>query len=518
MLEFNVRHQRLTRIDVFDPAEKSVGYLQARFNFLTDEWKAADTVTLRAKNQAETAVHESKVTDGIATVPWEALDKSGAFSLSLFAKVGEVEITTAAYQVALRQTLDSGLETNPPTPAEFDKLKQDVADLQEQVEDMEHGSGVDEAELKAAVEAALEEAKESGDFDGPAGPAGPQGEQGPVGPQGEVGPAGPQGPQGDPGIPGEPGKDGYTPQKGVDYFDGKDGADGVPGSDGITPHVGENGNWYIGEDDTGIPATGPAGGQGLPGVPGEPGQPGKDGTSPTVSVSAIEGGYRITITDVNGTKTVDVLNGSDGKDGSNGQNGSNGKDGNGIKSDVLNADYTLTLTFDDGASYTTPSIRGAAGASGSNGKDGVSATHSWNGTVLTITSASGTSSADLKGEKGDTGAQGPKGDTGETGPQGPQGDTGPAGPQGEPGADGAKGDKGDKGDPGEQGIQGIQGIQGEKGEKGDKGDTGATGPQGPAGADGKTPVKGTDYYTEADKAEMVNSVLSALPTWTGGSY
>ncbi len=45
--------------------------------------------------------------------------------------------------------------------------------------------------------------------------------------------------------------------------------------------------------------------------------------------------------------------------------------------------------------------------------------------------------------------------------------------------------------------------------KGDKGDT---------GADGKTPVKGTDYWTAADKQEIVNSVLSALPTWTGGSY
>ena len=38
------------------------------------------------------------------------------------------------------------------------------------------------------------------------------------------------------------------------------------------------------------------------------------------------------------------------------------------------------------------------------------------------------------------------------------------------------------------------------------------------GASGKTPVKGTDYYTEADKTEMVNAVLAALPTWTGGSY
>lgn len=101
---------------------------------------------------------------------------------------------------------------------------------------------------------------------------------------------------------------------------------------------------------------------------------------------------------------------------------------------------------------------GATGAQGEPGEDGISVTHSWNGTTLTITSASGTSSANLKG---DTGSQGPKGDTGATGSQGP---------------------KGDKGDTGSQGP------------KGDKGDTGK------AGADGYTPVRGTDYWTDEDIA------------------
>ena len=41
------------------------------------------------------------------------------------------------------------------------------------------------------------------------------------------------------------------------------------------------------------------------------------------------------------------------------------------------------------------------------------------------------------------------------------------------------------------------------------------GPQGPAGNDGYTPVKGTDYYTEADKTEMVNAVIAALPVYDG---
>lgn len=38
------------------------------------------------------------------------------------------------------------------------------------------------------------------------------------------------------------------------------------------------------------------------------------------------------------------------------------------------------------------------------------------------------------------------------------------------------------------------------------------------GDKGDTPVKGTDYWTAADKQEIVNDVLAALPTWTGGSY
>ena len=35
---------------------------------------------------------------------------------------------------------------------------------------------------------------------------------------------------------------------------------------------------------------------------------------------------------------------------------------------------------------------------------------------------------------------------------------------------------------------------------------------------GLKPVKGTDYWTAADKTEIVNDTLAALPTWTGGSY
>lgn len=38
------------------------------------------------------------------------------------------------------------------------------------------------------------------------------------------------------------------------------------------------------------------------------------------------------------------------------------------------------------------------------------------------------------------------------------------------------------------------------------------------GADGKTPVRGTDYWTEADKQEIVTDVLVALPDGSEVSY
>nr|DAM16987.1 MAG TPA: hypothetical protein [Caudoviricetes sp.] len=46
----------------------------------------------------------------------------------------------------------------------------------------------------------------------------------------------------------------------------------------------------------------------------------------------------------------------------------------------------------------------------------------------------------------------------------------------------------------------------------------AKGKAGTDGAPGKTPVRGTDYWTAADKAEMVADVLAALPDGTEVNY
>ena len=67
---------------------------------------------------------------------------------------------------------------------------------------------------------------------------------------------------------------------------------------------------------------------------------------------------------------------------------------------------------------------------------------------------------------------------------------------------------------GTNGKDGKDGADGAKGDKGDKGDSGAN------GTDGKTPVKGTDYFTPSEIADITtnakNAVLANLPNevWT----
>ena len=111
------------------------------------------------------------------------------------------------------------------------------------------------------------------------------------------------------GDPGTAGKDGHSPVvtatksgktttisvDGAAIATVEDGADGKPGTDGadgVTPHIGENGNWYIGNMDTGKPSqgdTGPQGPKGDTGATGATGEKGTDGKS--AYAYAVEGGY-----------------------------------------------------------------------------------------------------------------------------------------------------------------------------------------------------------------------------------
>ena len=212
-------------------------------------------------------------------------------------------------------------------------------------------------------------------------------------------------------------------------------------------------------------------------------------------------------------------------------------------------------------------IKGADGASGGTGGSGGSGSEGlWYPTVSAegilswekSSAAAAPASVSIMGGKGDPGEKGEKGEKGDKGDKGETGAQGEKGDKGETGAQGEKGDKGETGAQGEKGEKGDTGgdrvyvgpeapddpkydiwldtdepalkiwlpsvsgagmlsweksasdaapeVVSIKGEKGDKGDTGAS------------PVRGVDYWTAADKQEIVDSTLAALPTWTGGSF
>ena len=183
-------------------------------------------------------------------------------------------------------------------------------------------------------------------------------------------------------VPLPEGPAGYTPRKGIDYFDGEDGytpqkgVDYFDGKDGYTPQKGKD---YF---------------------------DGKDGYTPQKGIDYFDGYTPV--------KGVDYFDGKDGYTPVKGKDYVDGKDGTSVTvsgvMESMDDGGINSVFFSDGKSLEvrngktgyTPQ-KGKDYFDGQPGKDGISATHSWDGTTLTITSASGTSSADLKGEKGDKG-------------------------------------------------------------------------------------------------------------------
>ena len=200
---------------------------------------------------------------------------------------------------------------------------------------------------------------------GPAGPQGPQGApgvQGETGPQGERGPVGPQGEQGTAGQDGAPGKsayeiaveagftgnvqewleslkgypgeDGFSPIVSAeaipsgtrititdavsstvfDVMNGEDGQDGAPGQDGA-----HGKSAYELAVEAGFNGTSA---EWLDSLVGTQGPSGASGFSPTVSTTPITSGTsgtQVTITDLTGSHTFDIMNGAKGDQGPSGE-------------------------------------------------------------------------------------------------------------------------------------------------------------------------------------------------------
>lgn len=291
----------------------------------------------------------------------------------------------------------------------------------------------------------------------------------------------------------------------------------------------QNGTWWLWDSekkayvDTGSPTRGETGAQGEQGKTGETGAQGPEGkqgkqgekgeTGNGIASTVLNDDYTLTFTFTDGTtyttptpirgaigptgaQGVQGPTGETGATGAQGEQGETGETGNGIASAVLNDDYTLTIHFTDGTSYTTPSIRGATGAQGKQGEKGD--TGSGFKVLGYYATESALSAAVTNPEPGD--AYG-------------VGSTDPYDIYIWDGVNSKWVNNGAL-----QGAQGEQGIQGEQGVQGIQGPAGADGKDGVDGKDGKTPVVGVDYFTEVDKTDMVNSVYALITNGDTVSY
>ena len=139
---------------------------------------------------------------------------------------------------------------------------------------------------------------------------GGKGDPGAKGDTGATGPAGPQGPVGAPGK------------------NGADGKPGATGADGVTPHIGGNGNWYIGSTDTGKPSRGATGAKGDAGATGPAGAPGKDGAKGDPGAPGAAG-----------PAGAPGKDGAPGAQGAQGEKGDKGDPGTPGKTPIRGTDY-----------------------------------------------------------------------------------------------------------------------------------------------------------------------------------
>lgn len=120
-------------------------------------------------------------------------------------------------------------------------------------------------------------------------------------------------------------------------FDGADGQDGAPGQDGITPTIGDNGNWYLGDTDTGKPSRGETGPQGQLGEKGEKGDTGDTGPAGPKGDTGDTGPQGI-----QGPAGPQGPQGEQGPQGIQGETGPTGVDGKSAYQYAVEGGYTGT--------------------------------------------------------------------------------------------------------------------------------------------------------------------------------
>lgn len=382
--------------------------------------------------------------------------------------VGNTVVKSQIYKTRVRETLEDSGETPPPAYQSWvDEVLQAAADAETAVSKMPY---VDETtgnwfKWDAAAGAFADTGVAATGPQGEVGPKGETGEQGPkgdmgaTGPKGDTGATGATGPKGETGATGATGPQGPKGETGPRGPQGEQGIQGETGPAGPQGAKGDKGDAFTYSDFTAAQLAALKGDKGDTGPQGEKGETGATGPTGPEGPRGPQGEQ--------GTQ------GQTGPQGETGPTGPKGETGSGFK--VLG--YYDTAEALDEAKLATAQPGDAYG---------VGTSVPYDIYILDGTTGKFRPNGPLQGAKGDTGPEGPQGPKGDTGDVGPQGPAGPTGPQGE------------------------TGPQGPAGEKGETGETGPQGETGPAGADGKTPVKGTDYFTDADKEEVAQSAAESV--------
>lgn len=366
------------------PATLTSGMVGATvtFAFSDEKWRALRKIAVFRAGAVCRDVEESDWCDGACVIPWECLALPGERLL-----VGVYGLDDTGNLVIPTVYADCGW-INPGADPVGDPAANPSGPF-----------------YQTLLEEALEKAKASGEFDGPAGL---QGEQGPEGPRGEQGApftyadfteeqlAALKGPQGEQGLQGEQGPKGERGPAGPQGPQGERGpigAQGPQGADGASYTV------------KGLYATLSALQAAHP--TGSAGDAWFVGTVESNTVYQWD-------TDAAAWVNVGALKGPRGETGAQGPKGEKGDPG---------------ATGPQGEQ----GVQGEQGPAGANGEDGVTPHIGINGHWYLGDTDTGTAA------QGPAGQDGAKGDPGDTGPQGPQGETGPQGPQGDPGAAGTAG-------------------------------------------------------------------------------
>ena len=217
-LLFEVKGQYIVRLDSIEPVAKCRNLYKAQFQFKTDEWTGTKTALFVQGKHSKSVILDE---NGVCEIPWEFFDSDNT-------TFGYVSVYCGDLVTANRVVVDivkSGYQDSdasvPPSPDVYQQL-------------------IELAEDTKKIAQSVRDDADAGKFDGEEGYS--------------------------PKVLLTEELDGVTvtvQNKDVQQSakvkngkDGKPGKNGDPGADGITPHIGENGNWHIGDTDTGKPSRG----------------------------------------------------------------------------------------------------------------------------------------------------------------------------------------------------------------------------------------------------------------------